>query len=212
MQKRHQPGWLAWLGAACLAASPAPAPAQAPEYKGPGSTTQQQPQQPASSEEAAKQEAEQKRKIQEAETRNKAVLANNRGVELQKDGKNAEAVEAFREALLVDPTYELAKQNLAASHFNLASEAIGKQQWAVAIENLEAARTYDRSLREKTTVPLAGSYNNQAAELVEAKRLDEAVGAMEKAAELDSKYEEELRKLKDYRTQVNSPPKPGKAK
>ncbi len=142
------------------------------------------------------------RQREAAITRNKAVEANNKGVEFQKDGKNSEAMKAFKDALTVDPSYELARQNLAVSYYNLGGESVKQKKWAEAIEHYELARSYDKSMRERSTDALAGSYNNKAAELVEAKRLDEAVAAMEKASELNPKYQPELVNLKNYREQL----------
>ncbi|MBC7881568.1 MAG: tetratricopeptide repeat protein [Anaerolineae bacterium] len=163
---------------------------------------------PAAEEKARQEENERQRKA--AEVRNKAIEANNRGVELQAKNDNAEALKAFQESLQIDPSYERARENLAIAYFNLGSESVNAKKWADAIDNYEAARTYDREMRERTSVPLAVAYNNQAAALVEAKRLDDAVAAMTQAANLDPKYQAELTKLKAYRDQVASTKKPAK--
>jgi tetratricopeptide (TPR) repeat protein len=196
-----------WLGA-CFAISmlitSAPSFAQNAD-KAPGSSVK-----PATAEEKATQE-EDDRKRKAVEVRNEAIKANNRGVELQAKNNNADALKAFQEALQIDPSYDLARGNLAIAYLNLGSESFNAKKWTDAIDNYEAARTYDRELREKTTAPLAAAYNNQAAALVEAKRLDDAVTAMTQAANLDPKYQSELTKLKAYRDQVaSSSKKPAK--
>jgi len=175
----------------------APALAQSTVDKGPGSNTQQQPA-PSDAETKAKQE-EQEKERQTVERENEAIKANNKGVELQKEGKNAEAVEQFRQALKINPAYENARANLAKAHYNLALDLAKQGLWAEVIENLESARTYDKDLRERTDVPLAQAYNNQASVLVEAAQWDAAVEALGKAAEINpEKYGAELNRLKAF--------------
>jgi tetratricopeptide (TPR) repeat protein len=182
----------------------APALAQSTVDKGPGSNTQQQPA-PLDAETKVKQE-EQEKERQNVETLNKAIEANNKGVELQEAGKNAEAVEQFRQALKINPAYEKARANLAKAHYNLSLDLAKQGLWAEVIENLESARTYDKDLRERTDVPLAQAYNNQASVLVEAAQWDAAVEALGKAAEINpEKYGAELARLKTFvDTQVKS--------
>jgi tetratricopeptide (TPR) repeat protein len=196
-----------WLGA-CFAVSmlitSAPSLAQDAVDKGPGSSVKPAATAPASSAEEKARQEEDDRKRKATEVRNKAIEANNRGVELQAKNNNADALKAFQESLQIDPSYERARENLAIAYYNLGSESINAKKWADAIDNYEAARTYDREMRERTTTPLAVAYNNQAAALVEAKRLDDAVAAMTQAANLDPKYQSELTKLKAYRDQVAS--------
>ncbi len=200
-----------WIGA-CFAASmflaSAPSFAQEALDKGPGSSVKPAATAPTAEEKARQEEDDRKRKA--AEVRNKAIEANNRGVEFQAKNNNADALKAFQEALQIDPSYERARENLAIAYYNLGSESINAKKWADAIDNYEAARTYDREMRERTSAPLAVAYNNQAAALVEAKRLDDAVAAMTQAANLDPKYQSELSKLKAYRDQVASTKKPTK--
>jgi tetratricopeptide (TPR) repeat protein len=196
---------------ACLAVSvfitSAPSFAQEAD-KGSGSSVKPAVAASSAEEKATQEEEDRKRKA--TEVRNEAIKANNRGVELQVKNNNADALKAFQEALQIDPSYEQARKNLAIAYYNLGSESINAKKWADAIDNYEAARTYDREMRERTTAPLAAAYNNQAAALVEAKRLDDAVAAMTQAANLDPKYQSELVKLKAYRDQVASSKKPTK--
>lgn len=176
--------------------------------KGPGSSIKQPEQQPEMTEEQKAKQSENEQQRQQATTRNQAIEANNKGVAFQSQGNNAEAITAFQDALQKDPTYDLAKQNLAAAHYNLALEQAkqeqakqDKQDWTQVIANLEAARSVsaDPAMQERTTRPLSIAYHNQAAVLLEAKQVPEAVTSMEKAVAADSsneKYKDELTKLK----------------